>query len=103
MISLNDAKAQGIERVRKPIWENHLDHLHIAPYNTFDGIWTHLYCPFNKECNGRDPVEILKFQIDVETQEWEPYTGALPDSDEYKAAVAFFAKTPVTSTSRGKT
>ena len=85
LISIKEAEAQGIERVRKPIWSNPLDHLHIGP-----GIWLHLYCPFNKECNGRDPVDILKFQQDANSKEWEPYSGPLPDSEEYKAAVAVF-------------
>lgn len=86
LISIKDAEAQGITRVRKPVWANPLDQLHIGP-----GIWTHLYCPFNKECNGRDPVDMLKFQIgDLDAKEWLPHTGSLPDSEEYKAAVAVF-------------
>ena len=89
LISIKEAEAQGLERVRKPIWADPLDHLHIRPHGK-PGLWTHLYCPFNKECNGRDPVELLKFQLDQDAKEWEPYTGALPDSDEYKAKVAAF-------------
>lgn len=85
LISIKDAEAQGVERVRKPIWANPLDHLRIG-----SGIWLHLYSPFNKECNGRDPVDILKFQEDVTAKVFEPYTGPLPDSEEYKAAAAVF-------------
>jgi hypothetical protein len=88
LISLKQAEALGIERVRKTIWANQLDHLHIG-----HGVWMHLYCPFNQECNGRDPVDMLKFQVDAkewETKEWEPYAGPLPDSEEYKTEVARF-------------
>lgn len=85
LISIKEAEAAGIERLRKPIWANPLDHLHVPK-----GIWAHLYCPFNKECNGRDPVKMLKFQLDQTTKEWEQYTGPLPDSAEYKAAVAAY-------------
>ena len=85
LLTLKEAEERGITRVRKPIWADKLDHLHIGP-----GIWLHLYCPFNKECNGRDPVDMLKFQLDANEKAWEPYTGPLPDSDEYKAATAVF-------------
>jgi hypothetical protein len=86
LMSLKDAEAKGVKVVRRPIWANTLDQLHIGP-----GIWLHLYAPFNQECNGRDPVEILKFQEDQTAPMWEPYTGPLPDSDEYKADVAKYA------------
>jgi hypothetical protein len=85
LLSIRDAESRGIERLRKPIWANQLDHLHVPK-----GIWTYLYCPFNKECNGRDPVEMLKFQLNETVKEYEPYTGPLPDSDEYKAAVTAY-------------
>lgn len=91
LISINEAALRGIERLRKPIWSHPLDHLKLAlKGNAMFGVWAQLYCPFNKECNGRDPVEMLVFQLDRVAPEWEPYTGALPDSDEYKAAVAVF-------------
>lgn len=85
LMSLKEAKARGIKRVRQTIWANPLDHLQIG-----EGIWLHQWCPFNKECNGRDPVDILQFQMDMDAQEWEAYTGPLPDSAEYKAAVAVY-------------
>lgn len=91
LLSIKEAEAQGIERVRKPIWANPLDHLHIKPYAA-PGIWTHLYCPFNQECNKRDPVEILRFQLDLNAKEYEPYTGPLPESEEYKADAAQYAR-----------
>lgn len=53
----------------------------------------YLYCPFNKECNGRDPVESLIMSWGrgaADEKCFVPYTGPLPDSDEYKAEVAKF-------------
>jgi hypothetical protein len=54
------------------------------------GPWLHLYAPFNKECNGCDPVDMLGIGSDYNAKEFEPYTGSLPDSDEYKAEQAAF-------------
>jgi len=90
LISMEDAAAQGIERLRKPIWANPLDHVKIDIIGGSLGIWFHLYCPFNKECNGRDPVSMLLMQMPDGTssiKEFVPYTGPLPDSKEYLADV----------------
>lgn len=91
MISINQAAAQGIQYVRQSRWANPLDHLKIDIINGKAGPWTHLYAPFNQECNGRDPVPILSVGMDYNAEEWEPYTGPLCDSEEYKANVAVYA------------
>jgi len=90
LISINAAAEKGIERVRLPKWANPLDHVKIDIIDGAPGPWLHLFAPFNKECNGRDPVDVLRLQFDMDAAEWETYAGALPDSDEYKAAVAKF-------------
>lgn len=96
MISINEAAERGISRLRLPVWANPLDHIKLdilkrssGPWGSL-GPWLHLWCPFNKECNGRDPVDIIITQFDCSIREYEPYTGPLPDSDEYKAAVAAY-------------
>ena len=91
LISIAEAAAKGILRLRKPVWACPEDHLKIDIVDGNLGIWTHLYAPFNKECNGRDPVDILRFELDVDSKEYEPYKGALPDSETYKAAVAAYS------------
>jgi hypothetical protein len=53
LMSLNDAAAYGIERVRQPQWANKLDHLKIDIIDDRPGPWLHLYAPFNKT-PGRD-------------------------------------------------
>jgi hypothetical protein len=90
MISIQDAAARGIERVRKPIWADPLDHIKIDIVEGKPGPWLHLWCPFNKECNGRDPVDAFAYQWDLSVAEFEPYDGPLPQSDEYAAAAKRF-------------
>ena len=90
MISIKEAAAWGIERVRKPIWQNSLDHVKIDIVEGAPGPWLHLWCPFNTECNGRDPVDVLAYQWDLSVPEFEPYTGPLPSSEEYRQAVSRF-------------
>lgn len=67
-----------------------MDHLKIDIINGQAGPWTHLYSPFNKKCNGRDPIEIPAFSMDYESAEFTPYEGPTPDSQEYKMEEAEF-------------
>lgn len=96
LFSLNEAAERGVDRVRQPNWSNPLDHIKIDLFpDGRHGPWAHLYSPFNKECNGRDPVDLLWLgkphgMIDADAKSFYAYTGPLPDSDEYKAAVAGF-------------
>jgi len=97
-MSLREGAERGIERFRQAQWVNPMDHLKIDLTPKGMGPWAHLYCPFNTRCNGRDPVDILCIPmdggIDPNAKEWLPYTGPLPDSEEYKADVAAFGKVP---------
>lgn len=90
LISINEAAALGIERLRKPVWAHPCDHLKLDIIGGRPGPWTHLWCPFNKECNGRDPVDILCISLDYDERCYVPHTGPTPDSDEYKAEVAAY-------------
>jgi hypothetical protein len=91
-ISLNDAVAKGIVRLREPRWANPLDHLKIDIIDGQLGPWLHLFAPFNKTCNGRDPVDMLSFQFAgaLDAKDFVPYEGPLPDSAEYQRAVQAF-------------
>jgi hypothetical protein len=94
LISINQAVARGIERIRKPLWATPEDHFKIDIIDGKPGPWLHLFAPFNEECNGRDPVDILWIASGAETgdvEEFVAYTGPLPDSDEYKAAQARYS------------
>jgi len=97
LFSLNEAAARGVERVRQPNWSNPFDHIKIDLFKDGShGPWIHLYAPFNKECNGRDPVDVIWIPppvgwIDPDVQSFYAYTGPLPDSDEYKAECAKYA------------
>lgn len=90
LFSINEAARQGIERVRKPNWANKLDHLKIDIIDGKPGPWLHLYAPFNLQCNGRDPVDTLSYQHDMNEACFENYAGPLPESEEYKTAVAAY-------------
>jgi hypothetical protein len=90
LISINEAVKQGVERLRNPIWAIPEDHLKIDIIELENGekeprLWAKLYSPFNLECNGKDPVELLLLLVGCDKAEWEPYTGVLPDSEEYKS------------------
>jgi len=99
MISLKEAAATGIERVRQPNWANPFDHIKIDIVDGEVGPWLHLFAPFNLECNGRDPVDCLwvvgPLKVDPDEKCFEPYAGPLPDSVEYRAKVERFARIPV--------
>lgn len=50
-ISIEDAAAKGIERIRKEIWANPMDHLKIDIIGGCPGPWVHLYSPANSAIN----------------------------------------------------
>jgi len=83
-ISIYEAAARGISRLRKKVWAIKEDHLKIDIFDGKPGPWTHLFSPFNKSCNGRDPVDIFMVDLDYAAKEFVPYLGPLPESDEYK-------------------
>jgi hypothetical protein len=104
LISIDNAAAAGICRLRQPQWANPLDHIKLdllvhpeTKQWMGRGPWAHLWAPFNKECNGRDPVDVLiipasaslkQMTIDPDEKAWVPYDGPDETSDEYKAACA---------------
>jgi len=70
-----------------------MDHLKIDIINGEPGPWLHLFAPFNKECNGRDPVDLLwalgglPFE-NPDAEQFVAYSGPLPTSEEYQAEAA---------------
>ena len=89
-MSIKEAAAQGVERLRRTIWALPEDHLKIDIIDGAPGPWAHLYSPLNPECNGRDPIDISCISLDYDQKDWVPYSGPLPDSDAYVAAVKRF-------------
>ena len=98
MISLREAAKLRLARIRRPKWSHKMDHIEIR-YNTpltDSGIplfgW--FYGPFNKECNGRDKLEVCLLSSPIipgiDDKEWVEYTGALPDSEEYISEQALY-------------
>ena len=84
MISILEAAEQGILRIRKPIWANPMDHILITIFEDEPGPWLKLYAPYNLAIDGEHPVTLLITAFSIEEQDWERYTGPLPDSDEYR-------------------
>jgi len=90
LITIMEAAERGIERLRKPIWAASEDHLKIDIIDGKPGLWLHLFSPFNKECNGRDPVDFIATSGNLNAREFEPYRGPTPDSEVYKGKVAVY-------------
>ena len=94
-ISIMEAAAKGIERVRLSNWANPMDHIKIDIIDGRPGPWGHMFAPFNEECNGRDPVDFLLVAGPMSVDVWErmflPYQGPIPTSEEYQKAVAQYA------------
>ena len=96
LISINEAAAQGIERLRLPKWANPFDHLLIAITDGRAKFWPHLYSPINLAVNGHDGVTYPAIDMGYTRLEreiydeklWEVYTGPLSTSEEYQAAEA---------------
>lgn len=97
MFSLEEAAARGVDRVYHPNWACPLDHVKIDLFpDGMHGPWVHLYSPFNKHCNGRDPVSMLwGIGMDVHAKCFYAYAGPLPDSEEYKAEIAAYERVNV--------
>jgi hypothetical protein len=95
-ISIAEAAHRGINLVRQSNWVNALDHLKIDIINGQPGPWLHLYAPFNKACNGCDPVDFLwafgPLKTDINSRDFDPYVGPLPDSEEYRSEAARFTE-----------
>lgn len=89
-LTIDEAAAQGIERLRRPNWANPMDHIKIDIIDGKAGPWIHLYSIMNRDFNGRDPVNHLFIHVDRDG--YLPYTGALPDSEEYKAEEKKFSE-----------
>lgn len=87
LISIAEARHRGIARVRLPKWAIKLDHLLIGE------LWHLIYSPTNLGINGRDPIALLSLGMSDTERIYEPYTGPLPESDEYKAEERRFVAT----------
>lgn len=90
LISINDAVKLGIERLRKPTWIEPVDHIKIDIIDGQLGPRIHSFSPDNKIFNGKDPIDIFTItdRFRPDDKAFVAYDGPLPDSDEYRAAIA---------------
>ncbi len=79
MISINEAVSQGIERIRRPHWAIPEDHLKLDIIDGKLGPWLHVYSPMNEEINGKNPVDMLFMELDLDLQVYEAWTDPAPD------------------------
>lgn len=97
-ISLETAARHGIERVRHQRWANKLDHFELTIIDGKPGAWVRMWAPVNAMFGDEKPDGFQINALGVGTPSvsptkplFLPYTGPLPDSDEYRAEVARFA------------
>ncbi|MGI9485458.1 MAG: hypothetical protein ACR2RF_06160 [Geminicoccaceae bacterium] len=90
LISINEAAAQGIERIRQPNWSNPNDYLKIDIVEDKPGPWLHLYSPINEPiCKQKNPQDILWIleggAEQADAKEFVRYEGKI-DPDETPSA-----------------
>ena len=90
LMTMEEAAARGIDRVRDWRWAGAMDHAKIDIIDGKPGPWAHLYRPCNVELNGRDPVDVPITQVSPGGKVVR-YDGPLPDSAEYRAEAAKWA------------
>ena len=71
MISINEAVANGIEKIRKPEWVNREDHLKLDIIDGKIGPWIHLFSPLNEVLGSPDPQDLLFMGFDLDAVEYE--------------------------------
>ena len=80
LISINEAAAQGIDRVRMDVWANQEDHIKIDIIEGRPGPWGHLYSPVNERIGQENPKDFLLMPplIDCDRKCFRPYQEAHP-------------------------
>ena len=74
LISINEAAAKGIERLRKREWKLPEDNLKIDIVDGKAGPWLHLYSPINESVLGvKNPQTFLGLNFSYNTQEFLPW------------------------------
>lgn len=85
LISLHEAVAAGIDKVRTPRWIMSDDYLKIdiieQDGERMMGPWFHLYSPMNEMINGRNPVDLPAMQFDCDEQIYEPWKSKNEESN----------------------
>ena len=83
MISVNEAVARGIRRIRMPQWANPEDHFELPLYPGGKvGVVIKLWSPVQliPECGLSRPQVLTIFDLgDRDAAVFEPYNGPLPD------------------------
>lgn len=75
LMSINEAIANGICLLRKPVWAFPEEHIKIDIVDGQLGPWIHLYSPSNMTLNRRNPVNLLivEMELNYGKKEWVPF------------------------------
>ncbi len=79
-MTVDEAVAKGIDKIRKPIWINKDDHIKLDIINGTRGPWVHFYSPVNVPVGNKNPVSII-YEGDSAT-DWEEYKPVSPERKE---------------------
>lgn len=76
MISINEALANNVTRIRVPKWACCADYLELTIIKGKDGVrrlgpWIRLFSPMNEEINGENPVSMLITNFDLNAVVYE--------------------------------
>ena len=81
MMSMNEAVAKGITRLRDPNWPDDA-YVRIDLFRDGHGPWVHLYSPREQEAIGKPtPQDLLFSMFDWDAVDCLPYEGTLHESD----------------------
>jgi len=74
LISIREAAKKNISLLRRPVWANPDDHikLDLSGYGEF-WPWIHIYSDMNEEINGRNPVDKLVTEFDLDAKMFKEY------------------------------
>ena len=85
LISMNEAAAQGIERICQPHWAFPTDYFKLDIIDGRLGPWVHLYSRMNETISQPNPQDVLWIMeggaAQADERVWLPYEGEI-DPDE---------------------
>jgi hypothetical protein len=80
LISINEAAATGVDRIRLDVWANKHDHIQLDILDGRPGPWFKLWSPTNEPIGAKNPQTIFVTMMgDLDERCWRPYLRPVPD------------------------
>lgn len=76
LISIDDAIASGVFKLRLPHWALPTDHIELAPVSGGVGPWVKLWSETNERIGEKNPHQFLITELNRAKPEWLPYDAA---------------------------